>query len=299
MRALPAGMQTHLDTGATTLCWCWKVTRTDGTVQGFTDHDNDLSFDGVDYGAASGFTASEIQDSVGLNVDNLDVESALSSDTLNEDDLAAGEYDNAEVEIYRVNWADVSHRLLMRKGNIGEVRRRENVFVAEIRGLAHQLNQKKGRVYQKGCDVDLGSAKCGVNLATAEFTGNGTLDVLQTTYRLTATGLGAYDDGWFTGGKLIWTSGNNNGYEFEVKYHSKNASGVVTIELWQIPAYTMAPGDDFDISAGCDKLFDTCKTKFDNTINFRGFPHIPGNRYIIRYPIPGDPDNDGGSMNSG
>ncbi|HZT50243.1 MAG TPA: DUF2163 domain-containing protein, partial [Hyphomicrobiaceae bacterium] len=90
MKSLPPSLQAHLDTGATTLAWCWRVTRRDGVRLGFTDHDRDLVFDGTTFAAATGFTATEIKDAVGLAVDNLEVESALSSSSLNEDDLAAG-----------------------------------------------------------------------------------------------------------------------------------------------------------------------------------------------------------------
>ena len=123
MKILPAPLQAHLDTGTTTLAWCWRVTRRDGVVLGFTDHDRDLAFDSTTFAAATGFTASEIKDAVGLSVDNLEVESALSDDSLNEHDLAAGLVDDAAIEIWRVNWADTSQRVLMRSGSIGEVRR--------------------------------------------------------------------------------------------------------------------------------------------------------------------------------
>jgi uncharacterized phage protein (TIGR02218 family) len=120
------------------------VTRRDGVVLGFTDHDRDLAFDATTFAAATGFTASEIKDAVGLSVDNLEVESALSDDSLNEDDLAAGLFDDAAIEIWRVNWADTSQRVLMRSGSIGEVRRSGRAFAAEVRGLAHYLQQPKG-----------------------------------------------------------------------------------------------------------------------------------------------------------
>jgi hypothetical protein len=77
VRALPTGLQSHLDSGATTLCWCWRITRNDGVAFGFTDHDRDLLFDGTSFEAASGFTGTEISGAVGLNVDTLDVESAI------------------------------------------------------------------------------------------------------------------------------------------------------------------------------------------------------------------------------
>ena len=104
MKTLVAGLQSHLDSGATTLCWCWRLTRRDGVVYGFTDHDRDLAFDGTVFEAVAGFTATEIRDSVGLSVDNLEVESALSSDRLDEAGLAGAKFDEARIEIFRVNW---------------------------------------------------------------------------------------------------------------------------------------------------------------------------------------------------
>jgi len=55
--------------------------------------------------------------------------------------------------------------------------------------------------------------------------------------------------------------------------------------------------DTFTITAGCDKTFPTCKAKFANQINFRGFPHMPGNKFLMAFPSSGDPGNDGASMN--
>lgn len=158
MKELPAGLQEHLDTGATTLCWCWRLTRADGTKLGFTDHDRDVAFDGTTFEAAAGFSASEIRDSVGLSVDNLEVTSALSSERLSEADLAAGRYDDARVEIFRVNWGEPEQRILMRAGSLGEVRRAGEAFTAEVRGLAHYLQQPKGAALS--VFVRRGSGRC-------------------------------------------------------------------------------------------------------------------------------------------
>jgi uncharacterized phage protein (TIGR02218 family) len=56
----------------------------------------------------------------------------------------------------------------------------------------------------------------------------------------------------------------------------------------------VAVGDAFTVSAGCDKQFSTCRTKFDNALNFRGFPYMPGNDAVVSYPTSGQP-LDGGS----
>ena len=293
MKTLPAGLQDHLNTGATTLCWCWKLTRNDAVVQGFTDHDVDVVFDGVSYSAASGFTASEVQSTLGLAVDNLTVSGALSSDTINEADLAAGLYDNAAIEIWRVNWASPDQRVLMRKANLGEVKRGKTAFQVEVRGLAQILNQPVGRAYGNGCDADLGDARCTIDLSNSLYRGVGAVVAATDARQFTASSLDAFSDGWFTGGKVVWTSGANANRAMEVKRHGVSALGV-SVELWQAMSETVAPGDTFTITAGCDKQFATCKTKFTNAANFRGFPYMPGNDAVTAGPVT-SAELDGGS----
>lgn len=163
MKAIPPALQAHLETGATTLAWCWRLTRRDGVRLGFTDHDRTIVFDGTVFEASAGFTASEMKESIGLSFDNLEVTSALQSDRLSEPDLASGLFDDAAVEIFRVNWQNPEQRVLMRSGSLGEVKRGGGAFSAEVRGLAHYLQQPKGRLYQYTCDADLGDARCGVD----------------------------------------------------------------------------------------------------------------------------------------
>ena len=279
MKTLPTGLQTHLDSGATTLCWCWKIIRRDGAAQGFTDHDQPLSFDTQTYAAVTGFTASEVQSTLGLAVDNLTVLGALSADTLNEADLAAGLYDDAAIEIWRVNWAAPDQRVLMRSGNLGEVKRGRTAFTAELRGLAQRLNQPTGRVYAYSCDADLGDARCGKDISSSAFTASASVAAVTDARRFTTGDLSAYASGWFSGGKLTFTAGANTGRTAQIKRH-----GTGTLELWQAMSEAIAPGDAFTLSAGCDKQFTTCKTKFANGINFRGFPYMPGNDAALSAP---------------
>lgn len=293
MRTIGSSLQTLLDSKQTTLAWCWKLTRTDGVVLGFTDHDKDLTFDGTTYEANSGFTSSEIDEAVGLSVDNLEAEGALSSDQITELDIAEGFYDNAAIEIYRVDWTDTDNRLLMRKGNLGELTVRDTVFVAEVRGLAHLLNQPQGRIFQAQCDADLGDTRCGVDLTDPAYNGEGSVESVVATNAFIVDGLEAFDDNLFSNGLLTWSSGSaNEGHTVEVKSHV-TIQGSVQINLWLSPLFTIQPNDSFTIKAGCDKLFGTCIAKFDNKDNFRGFPHIPGTDYVISYAIRDDPTQDG------
>jgi len=286
MKQLSSGLAEHVATGATTLCWCWRLTRRDGVRQGFTDHDCDIAFDETVFEAAAGMTASEIRDTAGLSVDNLEVTGGVSSERLSEADLAAGLYDDAAVEIYRVNWTTPEQRVLMRSGNLGEVKRSGAAFTAEVRGLAHRLQETRGRLFQYTCDADLGDARCQVGLDDPAFRGTGALVAIASPSRFTVSGLGSFADGLFTHGLLTFTSGAAEAQSVEVKQHTKSGD-VVGIELWSRARLPLTPGQSFTVTAGCDKRLATCQAKFANVVNFRGFPHMPGNDFLTVVSRPG------------
>ncbi|HPG89239.1 MAG TPA: DUF2163 domain-containing protein [Hyphomicrobium sp.] len=281
MKLLPAGLDAHLATRATTLCWCWRLTRNDGGRFGFTDHDKALTFDGTTFEASAGFTASDIKDGIGLSVDNLDVSGALTSAALTDDDLSSGRYDDARVEIYRVNWQNVSQRVLMRSGSLGEVRRAGSAFSAEVRGLQHYLQQPKGRLYQYACDADLGDARCGVNLASSTYRGTATITTVFSPRRFQVSGLNSYAHDFFSRGLASFASGPALGTAIEIKSHSKKAS-LTTIELWVEAEGPPVVGNTLVVTAGCDKRIETCRARFANAVNFRGFPSMPGNEYLTK-----------------
>ncbi len=294
MRTLSPGLAAHLAGGVTTLCRCWTVTRSDGSVLGFTDHDRALSFDGTTFEPESGLDASEDVSATGFAIGGLEAVGALSSERLTVADLAAGLYDHAEVALWLVNWTTPEERHLLRLGHLGEVTREDGTFRAEVRGLAAELDQPNGRVFRHGCDADLGDARCGIDLDDAAWRGTGTVTAAADKRRFTASGLGGFAAGWFERGRLEWTGGANQGRAIEVRAH-RLADGVATVELWQAMAGAIAAGDTFTVTAGCDKLFATCRAKFANAENFRGFPHMPGNDFVLSYAVAGG-GNDGSAV---
>lgn len=159
MKSLDPALQAHLDEGTTTLAWCWRIARADGVTFGFTDHDRTLSFDGTDFEPESGLTASEVRSGSDLSVDAQDAEGVLTSDRITETDILDGRWDNAEVEVWRANWADTGQRVLMHRGAIGQIRRGRLAFVAEVRSLVHVLGQTVGRTFQATCDAALGDGR--------------------------------------------------------------------------------------------------------------------------------------------
>lgn len=207
MRTLDIGFKAHIESGATSLATCWKISRTDGAVLGLTDHDQALGFGGTDY--APMLDAGEAPARLGAQVDTGEVIGVLRADAIREDEIASGLYDGAEVETWRVNWREVSQRVLLRRATIGEIVREDGQFRAELRSGQRALNRVRGRIYSPLCDAVLGDARCKVSHAHANF------------------------------------------------------------------------------SLGCDRQLGTCRGRFGNVLNFRGFPHIPGNDFVLRYPRSG------------
>ena len=279
-----AGLYAHLATGATTVCRAWAVVRRDGTVYGFTDHDRDLAFEGVAFLASSGLTARALQQTTGLSVDNTEAMGALSDASVSEADLLAGRFDGAEVRAWLVNWASVEDRVLQFRGTFGEVSRAGGAFQAELRGLTEGLNQPQGLAYQRGCSAVLGDGKCRFDLTQPGYFTQRAVEefVDQRVFRF--AGFGGFDDRWFERGRLVGVTGAATGLMGLVK-NDRIVGSVREIELWQSLGSDLVAGDLIRIEAGCDKRAATCRVKFGNFLNFRGFPHIPGEDWLTSYPV--------------
>lgn len=297
MRAIPSALQDKLNSGVTTLCRCWRITKRDGVILGFTDHDEDVLLDGLTCRAGTGLTGSEATARLGLSVGGSEIAGALDDDALAEADLAAGRYDAAAIEVFVVDWSEPTLFVLLSKGTLGEVRREGAAFAAELRGLADRLGEESGRRYTATCSADLGDNRCTIVLSDPAFHGTGAIAALGGTSTFLASGLDAFDDGWFIAGRLEWTSGSNARLAVEIKSHRVTGDGVM-LDLWQAMPEPLAEGDAFTVTAGCDKRFDTCRDRFANAVNFRGFPHIPGNDFVTRYAVSGEPGNTGKSLQS-
>lgn len=281
MKTLTAGLEAHLALSVTTLATCWKVTRADATIFGFTDHPDNLVVAGVTYAAATGYSSTTIDTNSTLSVDNLEVSGFLDSASITEADLIAGKWDYAAVEIFQVNYADLTHGTLrLRRGRLGEVRisYSPKQFAAELRGLAQALQQSVGKVYQAACRADLGDAECGVNLVPLTLLGR---VVTAVTDRRTFAA-SALADGLWTAGKVTFTTGLNTGFSMEVKTWTNGTKSLVL----SLPLpYVIAISDEFTIQPGCLKrIIEDCKTGYNNVVNHRGEPYVPGVDALMRGP---------------
>ncbi|MEC9343502.1 MAG: DUF2163 domain-containing protein [Pseudomonadota bacterium] len=282
MKTLVPGLAAHLVGEVTTLCRCWRLIRRDGVVLGFTDHDRDIAFGGTGFEAADGLASGRMTHSAGLNVDSQDVAGALSSDRITVDDLRAERYDGATVEVWIVNWLAPDERVLDRVLTIGGIVEADGAFRAELRALAADMDETRGRRVTRRCDADLGDARCGVDLEASAYQAQGVVAEILSGLVLRVTGLDGFEHSWFRGGRLEFSTGANAGTKVEIAEHQDGEDGAI-LHLWKPPPQEVQVGDQFAIRAGCDKTFATCRTKFANAVNFRGFPHIPGNDFALGY----------------
>lgn len=253
----------------TTLATCWKVTRRDTTVQGFTDHDADLTISGVTYKSAVGFVPSSIDRSTEITADTQQLVGIINSTDLSADDLRAGIYTGARVEIFQANWSTSAKVRTLLVGHLGEVQITGQQYSAVLLSLEHELSKPAVRIASTRCDADLGDTRCGYSLVAD----NGTVTGVTSARRVFVdTGLAA-DDGYYDGGKVTWVTGDNAGRVMDVK---KYTSSTDTVELYEPLPDDIAIADTYTISRGCDKTMATCIGTYSNGENFRGFPHIPG-----------------------
>ncbi|RWR14900.1 DUF2163 domain-containing protein [Paenirhodobacter populi] len=295
MTGYPEAFQAHLDTGCTTIARAWAVTRQDGVTLGFTDHDRALDFAGIRFEPDSGMTAKALTQGTGLSVDNTEGYGALSSDAISEADLLAGRYDGAGIRSWLVNWAEPTSHMLIFRGTFGEVSRGAGAFTVELRGLSEPLGQATGRVYHPRCSAVLGDGACRFDLTRTGYFRETVVETVEDALVFRFAPFDGFEDRWFEKGRLRVLGGAAVGLIGMVKNDRIQTDGTRRIELWQRLGAEVAPGDVIRLEAGCDRRGETCRLKFDNFMNFRGFPHVPGEDWMSSYPVKAG-TNDGGSL---
>jgi uncharacterized phage protein (TIGR02218 family) len=277
-------MQQHLQRGATELATCWRITRNDGSLWGYTSHDVSLNVAGLVYNPQSGFSTSAVETKEGLSVDNLELDALVLSVEFNEAELMAGRWDFARVEIFQVMWSNPNAGLLiLRRGTLGEVsftaqgprNSTTGTYKAELRGLLQPISQVIGEVVSQLCRANLGDARCKVDLPSLSVA-VAVASVNAANQTISSPAI-AQPAGYFSYGRVQFTSGANEGYSMEV---FSSMPGSVT--LFSSMPYPVAVGDTFVLSPGCDRRFSTCRTRFNNGVNFRGEPFLPGQDKLLQ-----------------
>lgn len=258
----------------TSLAFCWRLQRADGAGIGLTSSDREIVHDGTQYRSAPGVTPAAISRTLGLEPDSGEVAGALSADSLGESDLALGRWNGAAVSLVAVDWSDPAIETIpLLAGELGEVSIEGEGFSAELRGAAARLGKAPCPSTSPECRAAFGDKQCRVDLArrTARAT------VISANDNLLQ--LDQPVDERFLFGRLRYLGGANCGLTTVIV-----AVNVNEISVRERPRGHVEAGAVVQLREGCDKRFETCVSRFQNGLNFRGEPHLPGTDLLTRYP---------------
>jgi uncharacterized phage protein (TIGR02218 family) len=249
-------------------------------LMGYTDYDLVLNNGKVVLEPSIAYSPTTMANSSDLAVDNAELRGIIDDDGIDDQDLLAGVYDYARLHFFLIDNQNTGNIVTLKRGRLGEVSQERDLFRAEFRGLAAMLTQDTIETYMPSCRAQLGDAQCGFNIASLEI--SGTVTAVTSRRKFEDTSL-TDADAYFDYGILRWITGNNAGYEMEVReYLLTDPTNPTITFLDKMPA-DIQIGDTYNLRPGCDKSLTTCRDKFNNVVNMRGFPHLPGQSELLSY----------------
>lgn len=289
MKIINEQLAAHFASETTTLATCWHTTLTDGTHFCFSDHDKDIKFEGFTYLASTGVSPTTIARSADLAVSNSEISGYFGAANgglvggghIVESDIIGGRWDHAQVRIFVVNYENLEMGAYqIQKGHIGEIKLEDgNRYTAEIRGQEQALATQIGTLYSLTCRATLGDRRCQIDLE--EFTRTGEITSRAAAARSSFMSGVKEEKGYFNNGMITWTSGKNKDLKMEISAYE---DGLFTLFMPML--HRIEVGDKFTVVKGCDKTIVSC-VKFENAVNFRGEPFIPGLSSVLYDKDPG------------
>ncbi len=289
MKSFPSGLVTHINLGQTTLTTLFKVTRTDGTILGFTDHDVDLVVSGVTYLSTSSYNRFNLNETSDGESKTTELVGAIDS-VITRTDIEQRLYDYAKFQLLICNWATVQSTGdvgILTTGSWGPVTIEEFNFRVELRGLGYRLNDIGGNMCQPTCHVDFGSPLCAPGGALASGTTINSLlqsgTVVSTDGSRTIVFSGLTNPNLPDGGNCTFSSSSNNHLSSQIKTINWGTN-TMTLQPGAILLVPIAPGDTFSYMPDCDHKFFTCVNSYQNGVNFPDAPSAPSPDAVLNYP---------------
>jgi uncharacterized phage protein (TIGR02218 family) len=288
-RTLSGALVSHLATSTHSRCKMLRLDLVEGTVLAVTDHDRVLAFDlgdgSADYTPRTGIMPSNLALSAGFDPDDLEVTGPL-VDEATEDwhvtktMVVGGRFDDAVARFFQVNWSSLSSGAIeLLKGRVVLAEVEGSRFKLSIHSEVSKFSQDIGRTITPYCDADFGDARCSYSPIVDAVAVTAVTDAMN----FTVSNPNARANDYFNQGTVQFTSGALNGTR-PVEVSDWSSGGVLT--LWTELAEAPEIGDTLNLAQGCGKTRADCLA-YDNVLNFRGFPDVPGTDQVLRYPNPG------------
>ena len=248
-----------------------------GTVLAYSSSDFAFTWNGYLWSASGPlFQGLKYKCSVGLEVDKQQITiAARPTDLVGGAQflaaLADGAFDGAVIEHYLVFFnsagGSIVDGLLLFHGRVSTVdsvgRTSAQVTVAsDLIVLDYDMPRN---IWQPSCLHTLYDAGCTLNKAS--FATTGTVGAASTASLINFGGALA----GHVQGTILFTSGANSNLRTTVKLSTAGVSLSLIYPLPNVPA----PGDSFTVYLGCDHTRGTCKSRFNNLANYRGYDFVP------------------------
>lgn len=251
---------------------------TNGTALKFTSADFDVKYNGTTYSKKNAcISRSSMTWETGLSVDDVTIEfNPSEKDMLGDITLVQafrnGSFDGAKVQIdlafYTDGWNNepkVLEKLFAGTLDVEEVG--GSYVKCSAKSYTELLNSSfPTHVYQASCCYSLYGAGCNVvrkNFSEIGYVLPGSTKK-QINCRLNQP------SGYYQSGVITFLSGKNINVKRSIKFHES-----AYLQLSTPLQYRPVSGDEFEITAGCNKTIETCQNKFNNKANFSGTPFVP------------------------
>ena len=265
----PAFLDYLKNNDSLTICYALKVITKDNIIRGYTNNTDAFVYEGILYDASLGLDSSEISQQSDGTVSSATFHCIIDGVMIKTDKIDYGQLDSAQFELFVLNYNDFTMgKIIMQTGFFGVVSYHENSLTVELRSLTQSLNGKFVELCSERCRANLGDNRCRANLVRHTVQG-AVIGVIKE--RLSFVIDITKEDNYFTEGIIKFTTGNNAELQQEIKTHFDDQ-----IILYLPMLYPINIGDQFIAVAGCNKHINTCREKFNNILNFRGEPHVPG-----------------------
>lgn len=293
MKPITSSLTTLLATRKYMYASLFQFALVNGNNLYYTDHRNNISWGGNIY--SSGGTVGpyfnlegnkcKMTQVIGTGAQQFQLSCLPAQGTINGQAILSairqGVFDGAELTYSGAYWAQgvtdtpltpvaPTGVIIKQVGRIANVDIGRTAIIFTANDHLELLNLQMPRnLYQAPCANSLYDAGCTLNQAS--FAVSGTV-ISGSTVSVVKAAL-SQATGYFDLGQITFTSGINNGVTRSIKTYIQGTPGTVSL-FTPLPSAPSA-GNTFTIYPGCQKDINTCTTKFNNALHFRGEPYIP------------------------
>ncbi len=272
MKSLNAELKARLSAAQTTLCFCLAIDTSLGAI-GLTDHSHAVQFSDIVFQAVPGMNLSHFEAQTGLMSFSFDLTAGFTGLTDLRERLRQGSFKAARFTVWLVDWQNPADHIALTSGVLGDVQITETLFQMSVQSPSQQADLEGGELYQKHCRAQLGDRQCGVDLSQPTF--RYAARVQSMTESLVMIDPVSAPAGWFRQGTL-----HIDDHKFAIREDVSDGDRRMIRSWAALPP--LSPGAAIELTIGCDFRLSSCRERFGNAVNFRGFPYLPDEKMVMR-----------------